>query len=242
MNYDERKGRLYLCIGILVSIIVACSALYTIYLINRSGTVNSENDQNAIDVYKIKLEQYLGVGGSDYTERPMYTSELFESDMRYVTQYLENKRFDQISEMAGSILAKYQFNDDKLSTISALEIAYIFDSGYESTTNERIYMVSKIKDPIIYIRFFMLLTIEEQRILVQQPAVNVLPHLQYDTITMEKVDVYEHGFSDIVSNESNLYKLTLIYSNHEYYVYINIGTCCNIIHIHDESKSLQTIY
>ena len=241
MNYNEKKGQLYLWIGILVSVVAAFSALYIIYLINRSEIVSLEN-QSEIDIYQIKLEQHLGIGGSNYNERPMYTSDLFDSDMRSITKDIENKRFDRVSETAGSILSKYQFNDDKLSTISALEMAYIFDPEYSSTLNERIYMVSKIKDPIIYVRFFMLLTIEEQRYLIQQSNVNILPCFQYDSIKKEPVNAYEHGFSDITTNESQLYKLTLSYSGRQYYVYISVGSCCNIIYVNDESKSLKSTY
>ena len=241
MNYNEKKGQLYLWIGILVSVVAAFSALYIIHLINRSEIVSLEN-QSEIDIYQIKLEQHLGIGGSNYNERPMYTSDLFDSDMRSITKDIENKRFDRVSETAESILSKYQFNDDKLSTISALEMAYIFDPEYSSTLNERIYMVSKIKDPIIYVRFFMLLTIEEQRYLIQQSNVNILPCFQYDSIKKEPVNAYEHGFSDITTSESQLYKLTLSYSGRQYYVYISVGSCCNIIYVNDESKSLKSTY
>ena len=41
------KGQLYLYIGILVSIIVALSALYTVYLINQSGIADDDDDERA---------------------------------------------------------------------------------------------------------------------------------------------------------------------------------------------------
>lgn len=242
MDYRETKARLYLWIGILVSVIVACSALYTIYLINRSGMVAWDEEETTVDIYQIKLEQYLGVGGSDYENRPLYTDEQFEADQRNIVQAITAKRFDTISDLANSILAKYQFNDDKLATLSALELAYVFDEEFTTNSSERTSMVSKIQDPILYVRFFLLLSLDEQRSLLRYSGVNILPSFSYDTIEIEEIQM---SMSDPMYPKLKIetyYRLTLTYSGHCYYVDMIKTGYCSIFRIDNEIGSMQTKY
>ena len=79
---SENKGRLYLYVAILVSVAIASMSFYTIYLINKSGMNENEGVESTLDIYQIKLEQDLGVGGDNYEHRELYTNEQFESDKR----------------------------------------------------------------------------------------------------------------------------------------------------------------
>ena len=242
MDYRETKVRLYLWIGILVSVIVACSALYTIYLINRSGMVDWDKEESTVDIYQIKLEQYLGVGGSNYEERPLYTDEQFEADQRNIVQALAANRFDSISDLANSVLAKYKFDDDKIATWSALESAYIFDEEYQASSEGKISLVAKIQDPILYIRFFLLLSLDEQRSLIQYDSVNILPSFTYDTIVIDEVEMtMSDPMYSIIKSES-YYRLTLTYAGHNYYIDMINNGYCSIFRINNETGSMNTQY
>lgn len=240
---QKLKGQLYLYIGILVSIIVALSALYTVYLINRSGIADDDDDGKAdFDFYQLKLEQDLGVGGSNYENRELYTDEQFDSDRRNLIKEIQNNRFDTIAQMANTTLAKYKFDNDNLATWIALERAEIFAEDTNATSDQKTALVAQIQDPILYMYFFLRLTFEEQRALIKYNNVNIIPAFQYDSISMEAITISAADRLYPIIRSGSCYKLTLSFAGHDHYVYMIKQNGCQIFYVTNENDSMHTTY
>lgn len=226
----NNKRELWFWFAVLASVIVAASAFYTVYLITKSGFISDE-EAETVDHYQIKLEQYLGISGSNYEERILYTDDLFDGDRKQIITYIQNGRFEDISATANRLLATYRFDDDKLSTLIGLEDAYLFGEDSEASTEQKVSMVSKICDPILYVIFFLKLDYNQQQLLIQHEDVKQIPAFEYHSYSYEYVEKTTGDPIAAIVKGKPYYKVKLGYYNREYYVYLMKQESCQIFFV-----------
>ena len=220
------------------------SAIYIIYLLTKPPVMELPSGPEIdYDVYQDKLDQ--GVGAGDYEERELYTDEHYEVDKEIFINYFENELYDMASEHATVLLASYKFNDDKLSTISAIEKMNIFekdkDDNWLCTTEERINIYTQIHDIDIYMYFFINIPISEQAMLIYRNDVNMLPGFKWESITWEvKTGMRDDvGYQAIGTRE--YYNVKLTYKNNCYYAKVIIHPSLEIVCITNEDGTMDGI-
>lgn len=235
---EKRIQIIVICI-IIAFVSIAFVSLYSLYLLNNVNW-NPEEPSSGVDLFKQQWEYELGISADNYESRPLYTNEIYENDKIQIIKNIKNNRFDFIAIKAKDILATYQFDDDKLSTITVLEKCEIFDPDNSGTSDDKIALVSSIKDPELYVLFFTTLTTEEQRTLITYEDVNTLPGFRYDTIsvTNKKMDRLD-PLSKIIGTRE-YYNVELIYYGTKFYVYlVQDGTSLQIFYINNENHDMN---
>ena len=235
---EKRIQIIVICI-IIAFVSIAFVSLYSLYLLNDVNW-NLQEESSGVDLFKQQWDYELGISAKDYETRPLYTNDIYENDKIQIRKNIKNNNFDFVAIKAKDILASYKFDNDILSTITVLEKCEIFDPENPGTSEDKIALVSSIKDPELYVLFFSILTTTEQRSLITYENVNTLPGFKYDTIsvTNKKMDRLD-TLSKIIGTRE-YYDVELTYYGTKFYVYIvQDGTSLQIFYINNENHDMN---
>ena len=225
-------------------IVVTCAfglvIAYTIILL-QSGIGQQVEEKPAIDIYDQELDYDMGIAGSDYNERELYTDDHFISDKNNIIKNIDRQSYDVIDERISQLTAKYQFEGNHMSTITALERIMAFDPEEPGTTEDRLLVMSGIKDPEIYMHLFVQLGPYEQAMLIRHENVNILPAHTYTQITCEeKTCTINDKFYTIIG-PTNYYELHLTYLYYDIVVCIVDTGSLQIFDINNTLGTLDTL-
>ena len=235
---EKRIQIIVICI-IIAFVSIAFVSLYSLHLLNDVNW-SPEEPSSGVDVFKQQWEYELGITAPDYESRPLYTNEIYENDKLQIVKNIKNDRFDFIATKAKDILASYKFDDDKLSTITVLAKCTVFDPDNPGTSEDKISLVSSIKDPELYILFFTTLSTAEQRMLITYEEVNTLPGFRYDTISVTKKKMDRLDPLSKIIGTSEYYDVELTYYGTKFYVYlVQDGTSLQIFYINNETHDMN---
>ena len=144
-----------------------------------------------------------------------------------------------IYEKIEQITAKYKFEGDLMSTIIALERIMAFDLEEPGTTEDRLLLMSGIKDPEIYMHLFLKLTPQEQAMLISYEDVNVLPAYSYSSIISEEKEcTIDNEYYHIIGS-TKYYEVRLTYLGYELFVCMVDKGSLQIFDINNASKTLN---
>ncbi len=234
----EKRIQIIITCIIIAFVSIALVSVYSIHLLNKAIWEKDEAP-HAIDMYNQKLQYDMGISADNYESRELYTDEEYENDKIQIIKNIRNGRFDFVAIKAKDLLASYKFDDNKLTTITTLKECEVFDLENGGTTDEKITILTGIMDPELYILFFMLLDVEEQRILIDYENVQMLPGFEYDTINVtECYNSYTDQFTKIIGT-TNYYKIELIYRNVKHYVYMVEDRSLKIFYINNENNNMN---
>ena len=207
---ENEKKKMYIVLISIASIFISFIFLYISFLLSGVSIFDYKEDKQkeSIDIYNMNLQQDIGISGSDYNDRDLYSDEQFEIDKKEFVSWIKASRYDLISGKARHILASYRFNDAKLSSISKLEQIEGFDKE-ETSSDQRIILVSGIQDIELYLQLFMKLSRFEQAQLIEFDNVKMVPYLNYDNITVEKKNCGIHDPEYSIINKNEFYQVTL---------------------------------
>lgn len=239
--FKDPKLRMILFIVFIAIACMVAVAMYSAYLINSQIWKDNEDYSSPGDQYDAELDYDLGIAGDGYENKKKYTQEQYDVDMQQTHKYLCSGRYDLIADMMKNRLAIYQFIDDKLNTVTALARVYIFEDTYESTQNERIMLVSSIKEPLIYMKLFSDLSIEDQRTLIAYKNVNVLPDFDYEDIVVTKKMSSPGNLAYGIIGSKEYYELTLKYKSLTFVVYMIDNGSLQIFYINNLENNMNSL-
>jgi hypothetical protein len=237
---DPKLKLILIVVGIAIACIT-CAGLYSAYLISsRIWEDPKDYKDDVVDVYDMEVDHDMGIAGKDYENKPVYTDDRYYADMVNIIKNVKVKRYDLVVDFVEDILAKYQFNDDKLQTLSTLTGIYVLGDNYESVQEERIMFVSSIKDPELYITLFLSLSFQDQQMLITYSGVNILPSFNYDEITYEKKTSTPHSYAYGIIGSKEYYEVTLVYKGTKYYVYLIDKGGLQIFYVNNETHNMKS--
>ena len=193
----------------------------------------------AIDIYDQNLQYDLGVSGDGYEKRDVYTNDLYYNDLIQIKKNIQNKNFDFVADKAKNILAKYKFEDEKLSTMTALAKADIFDEKSETSSLDKIIMISSLKDPELYMWFFMILNPSEQNMLIEYKNVQCLPGYNYTDISVEMKSSGSDPIAVSRIGYQSFYIVTMVYKTQTIKVYMLSQPNFKIFYINNVQGTLD---
>lgn len=188
-NLTRQQKDLIVYLIVLVAVMMAFSLTYIVHLMYQSGQLAKQNERPGVDVYDILLDDKLGIHTDDYADRPLYSEELYDSDRSYVLKCIADRRFDLIADLASGRLSEYQFGNDHLATLLALSNA---DMAWQAEGEERVQAISNIRDPEIFVKMLLLLSPEEQGMLLGEQQ--LIPGYPYQEVVV---------LSDLIAEKSS---------------------------------------
>lgn len=219
------------------------SSVYIIYLLTKPPAIEISGPDLDYEGFEDQLDQ--GVGAEGYEERELYTIEQYEVDKKKFMNYFEDERYDMASEHAHWLLAMYQFDNEFLYTISAIERMSIMekdDQGeWKCTTEERISIYSALHDIDMFVYFFMKIPMNEQAMLVYRDDVNMLPGFNWESIICEKIQATKDDPAYKIIGNQEYYNVKLTYKRNTFYIKIHYTNHFNIFCITDETGTMDSV-
>jgi hypothetical protein len=238
--FKDPKLRMILFV---VFIAIACMiavSMYSMYLLKGNQWID-EDYTSPGEQYDAELDYDLGIGGEGYENRKEYDQNQYDVDIEQVYKYICSGRYDLIADLMKNRLATYKFVDDKLNTITALSRMYIFDTGYESTQNERILLISSIREPLIYVKLFSMLSTDDQRMLITYNNINILPDFDYKDIVVTKKMSSPGNVAYGIIGSKEYYEVTLTYKSLTFVIYMIDNGNLEIFYINNAEHNMNAM-